>query len=221
VVKEQFGEDVLKSLKKRWKEAGVAIRVVDWGGEVKGSTKMRVVWWKSTCWIMLDRFLLVKIDLLHFIAMLLPISIVGIVSSIFCWGLVAAPFLSLWYFDGSSDRDRTTPRGLGITKLTILQIPWKILQVMFIQDSIIHGSVRQGRSSSHGHFKGRNDQSQSLFGELISSYEIPMLDVYKIHMFHGSKLYHGGFLSLRSPVVTMIVSTLPSGNSTIAIEHGP
>ena len=29
VVKEQFGEDVLKSLKKRWKEAGVAIRVVD------------------------------------------------------------------------------------------------------------------------------------------------------------------------------------------------
>ena len=29
VLKEQFGEDVLKSLKKRWKEAGVAIRVVD------------------------------------------------------------------------------------------------------------------------------------------------------------------------------------------------
>ena len=29
VVKEQFGEDVLKSLKKRGKEAGVAIRVVD------------------------------------------------------------------------------------------------------------------------------------------------------------------------------------------------
>lgn len=49
---------------------------------------------------MLDRFLLVKIDLLHFIAMLLPISIVAIVSSIFFGGLVAAPFLSLWYFDG-------------------------------------------------------------------------------------------------------------------------